>query len=403
MKRLRVKFVLVIMIIVTGMLCLVFGLIYHFTQANLEAESIRMMHAVSSEPFRPGRPDEPDLRVKLPYFMVRSDPKGDLIASGSGGYYDLSDEAFLRELLDTVEQSRAQSGVITEYNLRFCRMDTPMGENVVFVDITSEQTTLRNLARSCLLIGGLCFLAFLGISLVLARWAVKPVEAAWQEQRQFVADASHELKTPLTVIITNAELLQSPEYDEAHRAQFSSSILTMSQQMRRLVERLLTLARGDNGQAPPDVQPVDLSALTEAALLPFEPVFFERGLTLSSQLQEGISVNGSAQQLQQVLDILLDNAQKYADPQGEVQVSLRRTGKRQCLLSVSNPAGDLSPEELKNIFKRFYRLDKARQRDGSFGLGLSIAEQVIQAHHGRIWAESRQGRITFFVELFTGN
>ena len=134
-------------------------------------------------------------------------------------------------------------------------------------------------------------------------------------------------------------------------------------------------------------------------MLPFEPVFFEKGLALSWQLQEGITIHGSAQQLQQVIDILLDNAQKYASGSGEVCVSLQQLGRHSCLLSVSNPGEDIPAGELKNLFKRFYRLDKARQRDGGFGLGLSIAEQVVQAHHGRIWAESQAGIIRFFVEL----
>ncbi len=398
LKRLRLRFVLVIMVLVTGMLCLIFGLVYHFTQENLEAESLNMMRNVASAPPHPDRPGEPTPQVKLPYFTIQLGPHGELVATG-GGYYDLSDEAFLRTLVAAVLEQDAQTGLLERYSLRFCRVPNPMGESLVFADITSERSTLHHLARSCVLIGVLCLLGFLGISLLLARWTVKPVETAWRQQRQFVADASHELKTPLTVIMTNAELLQSPSYDAASRAQFSRSILTMTQQMRSLVERLLTLAQADSGQNKAPFQPFDFSALVADALLPFEPVFFEKGLTFSSQVQEGITVNGSAQQLQQVIDILLDNAQKYASGEGEVCVSLQQTGKHSCLLSVSNPGETIPAAELKNIFKRFYRLDKARQRDGGFGLGLSIAEQLVQAHHGRIWAESRAGVVRFFVEL----
>lgn len=396
LKRLRIRFILVIMVLVTGMLCLIFGLVYHFTKENLEAESLTMMRTVAAAPFRPGRPDEPSPQVKLPYFTVQFGANGELRASG-GGYYDLSDQEFLRKLVDTALEAQAQTGVIRAYSLRFYCMDTPLGQQLVFADITSELSILRHLARSCLLIGVLCFLGFLGVSFLLARWTVRPVETAWRQQRQFVADASHELKTPLTVIMTNAELLQNPAYDGA--AQSSRSILTMARQMRSLVERLLALAQADSGQSRAAFQPCDFSALVSNALLPFEPVFFEKGLTLSSQVQEGITVSGSGQQLQQVLDILLDNAQKYASGQGDVRVSLQRAGKHGCLLSVSNPGEDIPPAELKNIFKRFYRLDKARQRDGGFGLGLSIAEQVVRSHHGRIWAESKAGVVSFFVEL----
>ena len=124
---------------------------------------------------------------------------------------------------------------------------------------------------------------------MLSKWAVRPVERAWQQQRQFVAAASHELKTPLTVIMTNAELLQD-EADEARRSTFSSSILTMSRQMRALIEQMLELARTDSAESHLVLRPVDLSGLTARSLLPFEPLFFEQGLTLISQVDEGLSL-----------------------------------------------------------------------------------------------------------------
>ncbi len=190
------------------------------------------------------------------------------------------------------------SGELKQYHLRFLRVDAPFGQSVIFADTTSEQSTLNNLVKNCILIGVLCFFAFLGISIKLAAWTVKPVEWAWQQQRQFVSDASHELKTPLTVIMTNAELLQSEENDRDSQVRFSANILTMSRQMRALVEQMLELARADSGQGKADLRPVDLSTLAADALLPFDPVFFEQGLMLSSQLAEGINVNGGCRPAQ---------------------------------------------------------------------------------------------------------
>lgn len=398
LKRLRIQFVAVIMVIVTAMLLLIFGILYHFTAENMKNESISMMQSIATHPLQLGRPDDSSGNVRLPYFMLQIGNRGELITTG-GGYYDLSDEAFLKNLIHAVFEVREQTGIIEEYNLRFCRVVTPAGQSLVFADITSERSTLRNLAENCLMVGALCFLAFLGVSILLAGWMVKPVERAWRQQRQFVADASHELKTPLTVIMANAELLQSPDYDSESKCQFSDSILTMSRQMRDLVERLLDLARTDNGQGKLAFSPLDLSDLAEKALLPFEPVFFEKGLRLSSQIQRGITVSGSGQQLRQVLDILLDNARKYTAARGDVVLRLERIHKHHCRLTVSTAGEGLSDADLKNIFKRFYRVDKARSRDGSFGLGLPIAESIVQAHHGRIWAESQNGVNTFFVEL----
>ena len=171
--------------------------------------------------------------------------------------------------------------------------------------------------------------------------------------------------------------------------------------MRGLVERLLELARADNGQVQTTFDDVQFSKLVFDAILPFEPIFFEKGLTLSSQLEEDIVLRGSQSHLKQVVEILLDNAQKYSDPQGEVLIKLRRQSRGRCLMSVSNPGPALSQEDLSNIFKRFYRMDKARSRDGGVGLGLAIAQSIVQAHHGRIWAESTNGINTFCVSLPT--
>ena len=395
LRKLRLKFVIINMAIVTAMLCVIFGLIYHSTRVDLEQENLNMMRAIASFPAldRPGRPDQPPEEVRLPYFTLQIEADGTVSAFG-GGYYDLSDGKFLQDLADKVMAAGGDTGVLEEYNLRFCRLPTPMGERLVFSDISSERATLDSLVRTCLLIGSLSFLAFLGLSLLLARWAVRPVERAWQQQRQFVADASHELKTPLAVITTNAELLQGTQ--EAGPA---SHILSTARQMRQLMEGLLELARADGGASETPMARVDWSALVEEALLPFEPVFFERGLTLTPRVQPGLAVWGRADQLRQAVDILLDNAQKYAVSPSAVYLHLDRVNHNRCLLMVENRADPLSRQELEDIFKRFYRTDRARSRDGSFGLGLPIAKQIVSAHRGRIWAESREGRVRFYIEL----
>ena len=172
----------------------------------------------------------------------------------------------------------------------------------------------------------------------------------------------------------------------------------MSRQMRQLIEEMLDLARTDSGQGNLVLSQVDLSKLVSDAVLPFEPVFFEAGLTLTTDIQPGITLRGSEQHLRQTADILLDNARKYAEAPGDVTVTLTRSSSR-CRLTVSNPGPEISKEDLKNIFKRFYRSDTAHTQRGSYGLGLSIAQNIVLRHHGKIWAESKNGRNTFFVEL----
>ena len=398
LKKLRVKFILMMMTLVTLLLGSIFGLIYYFTAANLAQDSFEMMQSVAMRPTRPEQPGRVPEEVRLPFFIVQVSKTGALSASGSE-IYDLSDEDFLRELVLCAHESGKNDGLLADYHLRFFKTNTPDGEKLVFADTSSEQATLKGLLRTSLLIGFGSLAAFFFLSLLLARWAVRPVEEAWTQQKQFVADASHELKTPLAVILTNAELLQTPDGDPAQRRQFSSNILTASRQMRALVAGLLDLARSDQAAVSQTRESFDWSRTVTDACLPFEPVFFERGLTFSYDVAPGLFVLGDRAQLRRTVDILLDNAQKYTQDAGQVSLRLARHGKNRCRVCVSSSGPALSPDACRKIFERFYRLDGARSRDGSYGLGLSIAESIVRQNGGKIWAEGTDGGNDFIIEL----
>ena len=173
----------------------------------------------------------------------------------------------------------------------------------------------------------------------------------------------------------------------------------MSRQMKGLIEQMLELARSEGAQTKSVFGRVNLSAVVAQAALPFEAVFYERGQSLTSGIADEIQVCGDEGSLRQVVEILLDNALKYASPGGAVRMTLERKGRNRCLLTVANQGEPIAPEDLENIFKRFYRCDPARSRNGSFGLGLSIAQSIVTQHRGRIWAESKNEENSFFVEL----
>ena len=395
-RRLRIKFICINMAIVTAMLLVIFGMVLHFTRENLEKQSMGILQSVIADRGLPGRFGD-RREVQLPWFRVSRTPTGEQRIL-SNGYDEQLGEEVLREVVRQASDSEEQRGLMKNYQLRFSKIPGPFGEEIIFVDISSEIATMQSLLTTCIWVGILSFGVFLLLSILLARWAIRPVAEAWDQQRQFVADASHELKTPLTVIMTNAELMQDPTYDEDARRGFAESILTMSAQMRFLVESLLDLARLDNGMGRMQLQQTDLSGIVEESVMLFEPVYFERQLELESELEEGLRIRGSGSHLKQVLDILLDNGAKYTTPGGRVRVTLRRQGSH-CLLAVAGSGEAISRDDLKKIFKRFYRTDKARTRDGSYGLGLAIAEGIVAEHNGRIWAESDKGINTFFVQL----
>lgn len=396
-RRLRVKLVAITMSLLMVMLLVILGCVYHLTRTGLESASLDALQAVDTDLGNHGKPGRPGGYMGR-CFMLELSPNGKLIAVGSG-YYDLDDRDSLMELLEEAEDTEQRTGVLEDRALRFLKKEGVPGIAYVFTDITTEIQTLQRLNWICAGIFMVGLLGFLGISILLARWAVRPVENAWNQQRQFVADASHELKTPLTVILTNAELLHADEYDEASKRRFADSILTMSHQMRGLVEQLLEQARVDNGIARTEMVSVDLSKLVSDAVLPFEPVYFEEGRELQSVVEPGILLTGHPARLRQVVEILLDNGCKYSTPGGLVCLTLSRQGRSQCLLQVSSPGAEMTEQQCRDIFKRFYRVDEARSMNRSYGLGLSIAQGIVRQHRGKIWAQSRDGINTFSVNL----
>ena len=384
-RSLRRKFIAMTMAVFSLLLCVIFSLVVHFTGQNLEAESIRFLQTTAESPTQPGIPGQ----MRQPCFVIRATPWGQTVQSSGG--FDLSDEQMLTDIVTLAASSESEMGILEDYSLRYLRTQRPTELTLVFVDISGEEAAMKNLRLTCAAIGLFSVAAFWGVSILLARWAVRPVERAWAEQRQFIADASHELKTPLTVILTNAELMQTdPD------PQYARSVLTMAGRMRTLVESLLELARVDNGAVRTAFADMDLSELVSDELLPFEPVYFERGLTLESELEPELTISGSPRHIKQFLSILLDNALRYTPAGGEVQVKLHRQGPN-ALLTVTNP-GNLSAEECRKIFLRFYRLDAARS-GGGYGLGLPIALAIAQDHGGKLWAESREGIVTLSAQL----
>ena len=385
-RRLRWKITGVTMLVAFMVLLAVFGGVYFFSQASIAQNyTYQLQQAVQT-----GMMD-----ARFPCFVAEVLPSGTVRVSGSS-YYDLDDE---ETLLDVVSQALAdgdESGVLTQRHLRFYRQDGPLSVRLAFMDSTFEQATLRALVRVCLLIGGGALLVLLGISWLLSGVVSRPVVRTWQDQQQFISDASHELKTPLTVILSSADLLEESASGEQQR--YVDNILAESRRMKELVEDMLTLSRTESGRAAAPFAPLDLSDLVTDAALRFEPVAFEAGHPLEYDIQNGLSMTGDCQQLDQLVDILLDNAVKYAAPGGAIRLTLDAAGKN-AVLAVENPGERIPAEKLPHLFDRFYRVDDARTGAAGFGLGLAIARQITARHKGTITAASDERATRFTVTL----
>lgn len=268
-----------------------------------------------------------------------------------------------------------REGVYRRGGLMFVRRDTPDGIRVALSSTAGLRQQLFSAAGvgAVLLAGGL--LVIVAISMGLASLAVRPVETAWQKQRQFVADASHELKTPLTVILANTGiLLAHAETLDAGQRQWIASTDEEARRMKRMTEQLLELARADADGAQPVFAETDCSALAEECALCFEPAAYEKGMSVRTKIAPGVSAVTDREKLGQLIRILLDNAVKYGARDTEITCTLTADSRR-AEIAVRDFGTVIPPDELPHLFDRFWRADRARG-EGGFGLGLTIAQSI---------------------------
>ena len=381
-KRLRWKMVGINMAIVTAVLLTVFASVFFISRAGLAREStLALEEALQTGTYDPLTPGQ--AAGSRPCFVAVVYDGGTVRVSGSS-YYRFDDEQTLLAIIQDCLDQTDDEGVLRDYQLRYLRVQTPLTTRIAFTDSSGEQSTLRQLLRSSLLLGLGALAVLFGFSYLLSGL-------------RFVSDASHELKTPLTVILSSSDLLAQEE-SPTKRAQYLDNIRAESQRMRRLVEGMLTLARGDSGRAKTPMEPVALSELANETAMSFEPVAFEAGHPLEYELAENLTVCGRADELRQVLAILLDNAVKYAPAGAPVRLTLRESG-RDAALEVENPGDPIPPEQLAHLFDRFYRADASRSDHEGFGLGLSIAQSIVTAHRGTIRCRSDAQGTCFTVTL----
>jgi len=287
--------------------------------------------------------------------------------------------------------------VLDGYQLRYLRQENGLYQRIAFVDMSMETSMLRRMMGPYVGIAAISLLLLLAISILLSCWVTRPVAKAWTQQRQFLSDASHELKTPLTVILSNAELLEGAALEERPE-RWRSNIHSEAVRMKTLVEEMLTLARADNMVRQASFAEVSFSDIAAACALAFEPVAFEAGKPLEYAGSGDILLHGDPDKLHRLTAILLDYAIKYGAEGSPIRMTLEKTD-RQARLTVSNAGTPLPQEQLDRLFERFYRADPSRGEQRGFGLGLSIAQSIVQEHHGLIRAESDAFATRFTVTL----
>lgn len=404
--KLRRKFIIINMALVCLVLLIVFAAICFFSYQGLRRESYdAMRRAIAREPGmappvteiggnRPQRPVS-----MLPIFSVVLDKNREILSINSENV-TVSD-AVAAEAAERALASDRMNGILFDLKLRYLLVQTPEGMRIAFADMERELDSMASLMITLLLVGSGGLIAFFFISLFLSRWALRPTEKAWEQQRRFVADASHELKTPLTVILANTGILLSNRQQTIEQqVKWVEHTRAEANRMKKLTDDLLFLAKSDAAQMPVPQARLNLSNIVWSCLLPFESVAFEQGIALKSDIAPDIPLTGDEGQLKQLIVILLDNACKYAGNNGAVTLTLERIQEK-ARLTVNNTGAPIPADQLQHIFERFYRVDGSRARKhGGYGLGLAIAQVIAENHQGNISVESSEQAGTTFTCSF---
>ena len=332
--------------------------------------------------------ERPDYQLST-FYSVAFAEDNSVLAVDTGAHTIYGEEALVETAEELLSEGKPSGRM---GNLSYRISSKPGYTLVAFLDDTVTESSMRTLLRNVLIIGGAAIVALFFISLVLSRRIIRPLEENDKQQKKFISDAGHELKTPLAVIGTNAELLSR----ELGENEWLANIQYENERMGDLVMQLLDLSRAENTETT--MNTVELSRVVTGEVLAFESVAFDQGKTIQSDIDEELHVMGNQAQLTQLTSILLDNAVRHGTG-SEIELSLK-SHSHSAVLSIANDGDEIPPEKLEHLFDRFYRVNEARNSEAHhYGLGLSIAKAVAEKHGGIISVSCKDGRVRFTVSI----
>lgn len=428
-KNLRNKLLLFNMAIISFVMVAAFASIYFITYNNIQKENQRKLESIPRISIGiPGvfglqgaRDNQSNSRVTI-RLPVGYSPSFTILLSGDGqvmdvmSYIDIPNEAYYQiakkawESGDfdgtvTLESRKWQYHISSFENLKVLRdndrqrqISSGIHYQMSFLDVTDSSRTLTQLLITFIIVGIAMLFILFGVSYNFANRSIQPIEENWEKQKQFVADASHELKTPLAIINANSDaLLANGEETVNSQRRWINYIQSETGRMVKLVNDMLYLAKVEDTMG--EKIPFDMSNTVLDVIASMEAITYEKGINLTHTIEPGIIVKGDSEKIKQVIIILLDNATKYANVYGDINITLT-TVKDQAVFSVENSGTGIPQDKLPRIFDRFYRCDPSRSKEtGGYGLGLSIAKAVIERSGGSINVQSTEKRTIFTFVL----
>ena len=324
----------------------------------------------------------------IDYFVIMADTSGKFLDIFNN---DEIENSLAQRYIDSILDDGAVSGMIESF--QFCKSQKTNGTVFVFTDKSAEMNMLDRLIKTTILIGSVSFILLSVLVVFLSRKSIEPVQKAFEKQKQFISDASHELKTPLTIISANADVLAGEIGDN----KWLNYIQSQAYRMSLLVNDLLNLTRLENNSADMTFSEFNLSQAVLNTALPFECQAFEAHKIFNVDVEKNITIVASERHCKQLFAIFIDNAIKHSDENGEIKVSLKKSGDKK-IFSVYNTGSGIRDDEKEKIFERFYRSDDSRSRStGGYGLGLAIAKSIIDYHKFKLSVENIQGKYIKFI------
>jgi len=326
----------------------------------------------------------------MEYFVIMADTSGKLLDIFNND--DLED-SIAQEYIDSIFEKKLHNGMLD--SLQFCISQKSNGTVFVFTDKSAEINIFNRLIKTTIIIGSISFIFISMLVVFLSHKSIEPIKKVFDKQKQFISDASHELKTPITIISANADVLAGEIGDNKWLNYIQSQIYRMN----LLVNDLLNLTRLENNSDDMTFSEFNLSQAVINTALPFECQAFELHKKFDIDIEENIMITASERHCKQLFEIFIENAIKHSNENGEIKVSLKKSGDKK-IFSVYNTGSGIRDDEKDKIFERFYRTDESRSRNtGGYGLGLAIAKSIIDYHRFKINIENSQGKYIKFIVI----
>ena len=393
--QLQRRFVLICTVSVLSVVALVFGVIVALNISSLNKNMDVLADQVSEgggrfpgsfhEGFKPDKlppKNEPNFDFMGPetpfstrHFTVLFERSGDVARTIMESIYAITEEQAI-EYAEEILDGDKERGWISNY--RYKVFFTEFGTGVVFVDGSMNRSAMVQSMAIAGVVLLVCAVLVLALIFLLSKRAVKPIAESYEKQKQFITDANHELKTPLTLILANLDIAES----ELGKNEWLDDIRSEGHRMTELVNQLVALSRMDEENHALNLADVALGKIVADTVSEFEPLAISRGKTMGANIDSDIIYHGDEALLRRLVGILMDNAIKYCDYGGDIVVTLHCN--RHIVLTVENTYAAVDELELNRLFDRFYRADKARTFKGGYGIGLSMAKAIVEKHKGEI-------------------